>query len=332
VSPAHSGIVPPELLTSSSLFKGLDERELKLVSASLTRRVVKRGGIIYQEGDAGEEMYILVSGSAEAWIQSSDGKPHQLFEVKPGGFFGEMSIIADEKHPTTLTAADDLELLILKRADFHRIVFEHALVGIKILRAMIAVQNTQLEQSSRQLGDLMRWGATAQQRVICDELTGLYNRRFLQQTAAEHFKDGAVRLRPLSLLMLDLDKIHLINDRYGTRAGDLVFIATGEELRSVTRPSDICARLSGDEFAVLLPDTNAEGASIVAERIRSALEQRKIPIPSHGTSKTDIMVSTSIGISSAPLHADSWTNLYRTADNALLRSKNLGRNRVEVAQ
>jgi len=310
----------------------LDEGELKLVSASFSKRAVKQGGTLYKEGDAGEEMYILVSGSAEAWVQSSEGKPHQLFEVKSGGFFGEMSIISGEKRPTALTASADLELLVLKRADFHRIVFEHATVGIKILRAMIDVQNTQLEQSSRQLGDLMRWGEAAQQRVICDELTGLYNRRFLQQTATDHFKDGAVRLRPLSLLMLDLDKIHAINDRYGTKAGDLVFIAAGEELRSVTRPSDICARLSGDEFAVLLPDTNAEGASIVAERIRSALEQRKIPIPNGGTSKTDVTISTSIGISSAPLHADSWTNLYRTADNALLRSKNLGRNRVEVAQ
>ena len=332
MSPVRTGLVSPQLFADSPLFKGLDEGELKLVAGSLTKRTVKQGGTLYKEGDDGEEMYILVSGSAEAWVQSSEGKPHQVFEVKPGGFFGEMSIISGESRPTSLTAAADLELLVLKRDNFHRIVFEHAEVGIKILKAMIGVQSSWLEQSSRQLGDLMRWGEVAQQRVICDELTGLYNRNFLQQTATDHFKGDAVHLRPLSLLMLDLDKIHVINDRYGTKAGDLVFIATGQELRSVTRPSDICARLSGDEFAVLLPDTNAEGASIVAERIRSALEQRKIPIPSEGTSKTDISVSTSIGIASAPLHADSWTSLYRTADTALLRSKNLGRNRVEVAQ
>jgi len=200
-----------------------------------------------------------------------------------------------------------------------------------MLKSIRKVQNMWLEQTSKHLGDLMRWGETARRRAVCDELTGLYNRRFLENSASDRFKEGTVGLRNISLLMMDLDKIHEINERHGTKGGDLVFISTAEVLLSATRTEDICARLAGDEFAVLLPDTGPEEACSIAERIRETMTSRKIIVPNISGGQAEVNVSTSIGVASAPVHADTWTKLYSVADHAAFRAKQLGRNRVEIA-
>ena len=321
------------VLRSSPLFEDLSELELNAVATFLEPRRIKKGEVIFTEGAAGEEMFVLVSGKICAWGKQADGSRLKIFEIEPGDFFGEMSIIANESRSATLTAAIESELLVFHGIDFYRIIFEHPMMGIKILRAIRDVQNIWLDQVSKHMGDIMRWGETARRRAVCDELTGLHNRRFLEESAKDSFEEGAVGLRNVSLLMADLDNIHAINERHGTKGGDLVFIATGDVLRAATRPGDICARLSGDEFAILLPDTNADEARIIAEKIRHNLTIKKITVPQNpdGTGQAEISVSTSIGIASAPAHADTWEGLNLAADNALHRSKALGRNRVEVA-
>jgi len=321
------------VLKSSPMFKELSELELNAIATFLEPRKAKKGEVIFTEGAAGEEMFIMVSGRISAWVNNAEGTRQQMFEISPGDFFGEMSIIANESRSASLTAVVDSELLVFHGIDFYRIIFEHPMIGVKILTAIREVQNIWLEQISRHLSDLMRWGETARRRAVCDELTGLYNRRFLEKSASDRFEAGFLGLRSVSLLMMDLDNIHAINERHGSRGGDLVFIATAEVLRSVTRTGDICARLSGDEFAILLPDTNFEEARAIAERIRHTLTTQKIIVPQNpdGTGQAEIFVSTSIGIAAAPAHADTWENLYMAADNALHNSKLLGRNRVEVA-
>jgi len=327
VAPIHNPV-----LKGSPLFEDLSELELNAVIAFMEPRRVKKGEIIFMEGAAGEEMFVLASGMISAWVEHADGSQHQIFEANPGDFFGEMSIIANESRSATLTAAVDSELLVFHGIDFYRIIFEHPMIGVKMLKAIRKVQNIWLDQISKHLGDLMRWGETARRRAVCDELTGLYNRRFLEKSARDRLEGGIVGLRNVSLLMMDLDKIHEINERHGIKGGDLVFIATAEVLRSATRPGDICARLSGDEFAILLPDTTPEEARVIAEKIRYNLIIKKVIVPQNpdGTGQTEVSVSTSIGIATAPVHADTWEKLNRAADGALHNSKTLGRNRVEV--
>jgi len=322
------------VLKASPLFEELSELELNAIATFLEPCGVKKEEVIFTEGAAGEEMFILVSGRISAWVNHVDGSRHQIFEVKPGDFFGEMSIIANESRSATLTAAVDSELLVFHGIDFYRIIFEHPMIGVKILRAIRKVQNIWLDQISKHFGDLMRWGETARRRAICDELTGLYNRRFLEESAKDRFEKNVVGLRGVSLLMVDLDNIHTINERHSSKGGDLVFIAAADVFRSTARPGDIYARLSGDEFAILLPDTNPNEARALAEKIRQNLMTKKIIVPQNpdGTGQTEVFVSTSIGIASAPVHANTWEELNLAADSALHNAKILGRNRVEVAE
>ena len=321
------------LLKNSSLFKNLSNLELNAVIPCFEPRSIKAGEIIFHEGDDGDEMYIIISGKIEAMVSQADGTQRRMFELAPGDFFGEMSIIANESRSATLIAKGDMELLAIHGTDFCRIVFEFPMLGVKILKVIRNVQNTWLEQTSRHLGDIMRWGETARRRAVSDELTGLYNRRFLEESAKDRFDKG-VGLRSVSFLMMDLDKIHEVNDTYGMRAGDLVFISTADVLRSTTRAGDICARLSGDEFAILLPDTEPEEAGGIAEKIRRTIASRKVTVPKtpDGKGQTEVNVCTSIGIASAPLNTDCWEGLQSAADSALGRSKEMGRNRIEFAK
>jgi diguanylate cyclase (GGDEF)-like protein len=279
-------------------------------------------------------MFILLSGFLSASVSQSDGTQRWLFDIKPGEFFGEMSIIANEPRSATIVAKNDSDVMVLQGIDFYRIIFEHPMIGVKMLRAISAVQNQWLDQSSRDLSDLMRWGETARRRAITDELTGLYNRSFLEKSVKDRFDQGAVGLRKMSLLMMDLDKVHLVNDRHGPRGGDLVIIAVADTLRSIMRSGDIAARLAGDEFAILLPDATLEDARMVAERIREAVQALEIQVPKTPGAAEQVFINTrtSIGIAEAPTHAKNVETLVFAADRALRRAKDGGRNKVEVAE
>ena len=319
------------VLRNSFLFSEMSELEFIAVLAFMERRVIKKKETIFNEGDLGEDMFILLSGGLSASKKQSDGTQRWMFDIVPGNFLGEMSIIANEPRSATIVAKDESELMVLQGIDFYRIVFDHPMIGIKMLNSIGAVQNGWLNQNSKYLRDLIQWGETARRRAITDELTGLYNRNFLEESIKDRFKIGAVGARKMSLIMMDLDKVHEINDRYGAAGGDKVIIAVAEILKTMGRPGDIAARLSGDEFAILLPDTSGDDAVTVAEKIRERVAAQQISlIPAGGNQTEEIHTRTSMGISAAPKHANNVRDLEFTADMALKKAKEKGRNRVEL--
>jgi diguanylate cyclase (GGDEF)-like protein len=208
------------------------------------------------------------------------------------------------------------------------------MIGLKLLQAIGTVQNQWLDQTSKHLEDLMRWGETARRRAITDELTGLYNRRFLEESIKDRFEHSSMNLRKMSLMMIDLDKVHEINDTRGFQAGDQVIVTVADILRSIMRSEDIASRLSGDEYAVLLPDTDVAEAALVAERIRKTVETKEVIVPKSpgAAEKIPINIRTSIGIAVAPTHAKNMESLILAADSALRSAKDLGRNRVIICK
>jgi diguanylate cyclase (GGDEF)-like protein len=129
---------------------------------------------------------------------------------------------------------------------------------------------------------------------------------------------------PLSAVVLDLDRFKALNDRHGHQAGDEVLETVGATLRRGVRTSDFAGRWGGEEFVILLPDTDHEGAMQAAETMRSLLEGVRVPT-------VNAHVTASLGVATLPDHADDGTSLIRAADRALYAAKAAGRNCVRAA-
>jgi two-component system cell cycle response regulator len=169
-----------------------------------------------------------------------------------------------------------------------------------------------------------------EQLALTDELTGLPNRRAMEGWASRQFS-GAVRHRfPFWVVMADLDKFKTINDSHGHEAGDAVLKKFSEILLSHTRHSDMCCRLGGDEFLLVLAHSGAEGVQLVIERIREQFESHRFAFGRPHVD--DVRVTASFGIAGLRVGQDvEFHHLQARADAALYSAKHLGRNKVQAA-
>jgi diguanylate cyclase (GGDEF)-like protein len=156
-----------------------------------------------------------------------------------------------------------------------------------------------------------------------DDLTGIWNKRYFRRQLPQEIERARTFNVPLSLLLFDIDEFKLINDSFGHVIGDVVLSELCGVVRETLRPTDILARFGGDEFAIILPHTDAQGACAVAERVLRHVRSLTIPTDEEGA----IQCSVSIGI--AEFHRDdaSANDLIRRADERLYLSKRQGKNR-----
>jgi diguanylate cyclase (GGDEF)-like protein len=174
------------------------------------------------------------------------------------------------------------------------------------------------------------------EQAVTDDLTGLANKRAFGEQAAKEAARAERFGHPLSLLMLDIDDFKLVNDTYGHLQGDEVLRRVAAVLEAESRGVDEPARYGGEEFVVALPETDADGAVELAERVRSRLELEEIPFV-EGDGGADaggtpwLSVTASIGVASMPGSADDLETLIAAADAALYAAKRAGKNRVEAA-
>jgi diguanylate cyclase (GGDEF)-like protein len=177
--------------------------------------------------------------------------------------------------------------------------------------AAMALENARMYETARNLADR-------------DPLTGFYNHRYLQQRLAEEVVRAVRTRQPVSVVMLDLDDFKLVNDSFGHLYGDGVLVHVAARVRSVLRASDIAARYGGDEFALILPDTDRDAATQATERLLAAF--RESPFAADG--RQAFPVGASIGISTHPADGRSATDLIAAADQRLYAAKNAGGNRI----
>jgi diguanylate cyclase (GGDEF)-like protein len=160
-----------------------------------------------------------------------------------------------------------------------------------------------------------------------DPLTGLYNRRYLDETMARELPRARRLGESTGVILIDLDEFKRLNDTFGHDAGDNVLERVGDLLRSATRNSDIACRFGGEEFAVILPNATLQVARNRAEAIRSALEALKLDFGGRSLGS----LTLSAGVASLPPHGQSWSDVLQQADRALYVAKQAGRNRVIAA-
>ena len=162
---------------------------------------------------------------------------------------------------------------------------------------------------------------------VTDDLTSLYNSRYLNQVLRRESKRASRSGRPLALVFLDLDGFKAINDAHGHLSGSRALVEAAGVIRRCARETDVVARFGGDEFAAILPDTGAEGAVAVAERIRDRINAH----PFLATDGLNIRLTASVGVAILPDVAASAEELIKAADRAMYKIKDSGKNGVRLA-
>lgn len=179
-------------------------------------------------------------------------------------------------------------------------------VRIKRLQDELRIRNDELDRLSR-----------------IDGLTGVYNRRHIDEQMAKEINVARRHMQPLAILMLDIDHFKQVNDLEGHPTGDRVLQEFADRLHAVMRVGDVIGRWGGEEFIIIAPQTDIDGALSLGERVRAAVAERPIEVGDRGISIT-VSIGCAVGL-------DAPAELVERADTALYRSKTEGRNRVTAA-
>ncbi|MGE3179781.1 MAG: GGDEF domain-containing protein [Vicinamibacterales bacterium] len=322
-SPATAAPVPDyrPALADADLFAGAPAPLLASTVAGSETRDLQAGDRLLAAGDDNDVLYIVLSGTLSVHVPGTT-RPHVQLGV--GECVGELSLI-DGLHVSADVVADEpTVVLALDREQLWTLMDACPVVARNLLRVLAG----RVRHDDRALGESDRLQRQYEEAATVDPLTGLRNRRWLDE-AFERQAERTRRVgRSLSLLMIDVDHFKPINDQCGHLVGDAVLRHLAQVLAGSLRPQDLLARFGGEEFAVLLPGVERPQALSVAERLRHAVEQA--PAAPGGGNRPRVTVSVGVATRGADEPETSTATLLERADRALYRAKQDGRNCVRT--
>ncbi len=295
------------------------------------------------------------SASVLLWFEERPGTGEGYLEIVGGRGWADPSVVIGMRfpvpgdNPNTIVIRNRqpyiLDNAALMHSEFHKKPHDHIqswlgvplIVGERMI-GMLAVDNTMQAFYTPDHARLVtafanqvaiavenaRLFGRVEQLAITDSLTGLYNRRHFLDLAENEFQRARRYQRPLALILFDIDHFKKVNDTYSHAAGDQVLQAIAGHCRDAMRNVDIMGRYGGEEFIILLPENDVNGASVVAERLRLCVAERPIQ-----TDRALVSITISLGIADLTGDCSDLATLLERADAAMYTAKSFGRNRVE---
>lgn len=288
----------------------LDACELRELDAN--ERLIALGAV-------NKRMYILLSGRCGVYL---DQTSEAVFYLEPGQSAGEMSLMDGSPASANVVATEATRVLVVEEIDFWRLIrasHEFSTNLLLLLSTRLRVNNASLCESAEKQRQY-------ESEAMTDGLTGLFNRRWLEQKLWRLMQRYVRSNRPLCLIMVDVDHFKQFNDSQGHVAGDSALCAVGKALIQHLRPLDVAVRYGGEEFTVVFPETDSPGAAVAANRLREAIAEMDIIGPDNTLLPR---VTVSIGLAEITPD-DTPKTLLQRADTALYQAKKNGRNRVEL--
>lgn len=314
-----------EILGKLAFFKDFSEEDIRILGGHFVSKEYSSGTTVIGSGEVSRELFIVMQGRVECMLQLPMKVDRKLVVFSQGEFFGEISFFGNKTHLASYVATEKTILASMSEEAISGLIEQSPQLATKFISRLLEQAIQRLRQSSRFLSEVVEWGETASRRVITDELTGVYNRAFLEDAFENFFEISKNNNKPLSLFMIDIDNFREINESFGQDAGDRVLLEIVRLIRGLISSHGIIARYGGDEFCILLPEADLRQALEIAEQIRNAV--MKLDFSRFGGGKK-IPITTSIGISSFPETAHDMESFKKGADDALYRAKNEGRNKV----
>jgi diguanylate cyclase (GGDEF)-like protein len=277
-------------------------------------------------------MYIIEEGEVQLFFDVAAEK-----RLGQGELFGEIALITgDNLRTATAVAATDASLRVIDQQVFNQLLQAAPKVSVELLRstctylleseqrlvADLRKRNQELERTLDYLRRTKEELDTSQLLMLTDELTGLYNRRFLNRQGLPLLRREDEEGLGLALLLIDIDRLKQINDTLGHSVGDMVIKHFAGILKKNLRQTDLPCRIGGDEFAILLCGVKTKEAEETAKRLLVMTADLKLSVAG-----ADIRISCSIG-GSEYRKGEDWESLFQRADSNLYLAKQSGRNRL----
>lgn len=307
-------LLDPPKLFAAPLFRGAPAPLVsRIISGSETRELSPRE-VLLRFGTENDQLYVVLAGSLSVYLP---GAAQPYAQISVGECVGELSVLDGQHVSADVVANEPSVVVCIEREQVWRLVDASAEMArnlLRILAGRIRGDDLALTEADRQRRQFERLATV-------DPLTGLRNRRWLDDAFARQLARSVRVDQPATAMMIDVDHFKQVNETRGHAEGDNVLKRVAQSLASGLRPQDLLARYGGEEFSVLLPGVEPSNAGPIAERLRAAVagDTRSAAVP----------VTISIGI--AGRNGDEpIEGLLHRADEALIRAKQAGRDRTSL--
>lgn len=300
------------------VLRGIDVESTRGILEQCAVRRFKRDEILIHANEPNHFLYVLLAGRLRIHLKL-DLDPVTVLEA--GEVVGELSLVDQELTSAYVVADDDCRLLVVDEKTMWSLVD-----ASPVARNLLFVFARRLRKTDDVLSVSQQLQHDYLQYAVTDALTGLYNRRWLDSVLSRQMERYKKNNNPLSLLIIDIDGFKKFNDTYGHVTGDRVLYTVAQSLLEHLRPAEILVRYAGDEFIVLLPDTDASTSQKVGDRIREAVGNT----PIKGMDKK-VSAGPTISIGIAEMSPEDTAETFiDAADQALYSVKASGGNQVAV--
>jgi diguanylate cyclase (GGDEF)-like protein len=265
--------VSPEELSASSLFQDVNLAALEGQLNTSPVFELLPGESLLTPNQPNQVLYVLLLG--ELRVYKDEAKSEQIGTISAGQCIGELSIL--DRKPTTVFIFAETKCRLLAFDEDRFLELVHSSQGVA--RNFLMMLMKYLRNKNVQAPENIRLQEKYQRLSSVDELTGVHNRRWLDEMLTRQIMRSSTNKNPLSVVMIAVDGFDTFNEEYGSNAGDQALYSIAQILMKDARPTDLIARYDVEKFVVVLPDTDKKGAEILAARIRRTIGEARVVIP-----------------------------------------------------
>ena len=304
------------IISKSKLFRNISLESIEYLLDACPIVDFPAGSELLSPSKPNSNLYLVLTGRMSVHLGDKSFTPHVVFEA--GDCAGEMSILDARPVSAFVISQENCRLMVIRQETLWALI--NASHGVS--RNLLYILSGRMRYDNEALVNSIKLQREYEHVASTDGLTGLHNRRWLNDSFKRQMNRCERNGQPCSIIMIDIDHFKQMNDRFGHLAGDRVLCTVAQVLLNMLRPTDLVARYGGEEFALCLPETPLKGAWVIADRLRKAIANTSTPFEE---GKLLPAVNVSIGMAGMQTN-QGLDSLLAAADSALYRAKANGRN------